>query len=62
MLTPMTPATRVGMKQRHRPGDDAAPVVADEDGLLDLQRVEQADEIAGQMMDVVGLDRLAGDR
>ena len=28
----------------------------DEDGLLDAERVEQADQIAGQVMDVVGLD------
>ena len=48
----------IDMPQRHLPDDEAAPVVADEDRLVDLQMIEQADEIAGQMLDVVGLDRL----
>src|SRR5450631_2747477 len=40
--------------QRHLPDDEAAPVVADEDCLVDLEMGEQADQIAGQMLDVVG--------
>jgi hypothetical protein len=32
--------------------------VADEDRLVELQVIKQADEIAGQMLDVVVLDRL----
>jgi len=32
--------------------------VADEDRLVDFQMVHQADEIAGQMLHVIGLDRL----
>jgi hypothetical protein len=46
------------MPQRHLPDDKAAPVVADEDCLVDLEMVEQSDEVAGQMLHVVGLDRL----
>ena len=48
----------IDMPQRHLPDDEAAPVVADEDRLVDLEMIEQADEIAGQMLDVIGLDRL----
>ncbi len=48
----------IEMPQRHLPDDKAAPVVADENRLVDLKMIEQADEIAGQMLDVVGLDRL----
>ena len=48
----------VEMAQRHLPDDEAAPVVADEDRLVDLEMIEQPDEIAGQMLHVVGLDRL----
>ena len=44
------------MEQRHHPHDQAAPVVADEDRALDAERVEQADQVAGQVMDVVGGD------
>ena len=46
------------MPQRHLPDDEAAPVVADEDRLVDLEMVEQTDEIAGQVLDIVGFDRL----
>jgi hypothetical protein len=46
----------VDMPQRHLPDDKAAPVVTDEDRLADSKVIEQADEIAGQMLDVVGLD------
>ena len=56
VLIPITPGDAVEMPQRHLPDDDAAPVVADEDRLLDAEMVEQADEVAGQMLDVVGLD------
>ena len=41
------------MEQRHHPDDEAAPVVADEHGALDVERVEQADEVARQMAHVV---------
>ncbi len=46
----------IDMAQRHLPDDKAAPVVADEDRLVDLEMIEQADEIAGQVLDVVGFD------
>ena len=45
------------MEERHLPGDDAAPVVADEDGALQAERVEESDEIASEMVDVVVLGR-----
>ena len=48
----------IEVAQRHLPDDEAAPVVADEDRLVDLEMIEQADEIASQMLDVVVLDRL----
>ena len=48
----------VDMPQRHLPDDKAAPVVADENRLVDLEMIEQADEIAGQVLHIVGLDRL----
>ena len=48
----------IDVAQRHLPDDEAAPVVADEDRLVDLEMVEQADEIAGQVLHVVVLDRL----
>jgi hypothetical protein len=44
------------MEDRHRPGDEAAPVVADEDGTLDLERIEEANQIAGELGEPVGLD------
>ena len=47
----------VAMPKRHLPDDEAAPVVADENRLVDLQMIEQTDEIAGQMLEIVGLDR-----
>src|SRR3954469_3550573 len=47
----------IDMPQRHLPDDKAAPVVADENRLVDLEMIEQADEIAGQVLDVVSLDR-----
>ncbi len=46
----------IDVPQRHLPDDKTAPVVADENRLVDLEMVEQADEIAGQMLDVVGFD------
>jgi hypothetical protein len=45
-------------EQRHLPGDDAAPVVSDHDRLLDAERVEQAGEIADQMVNRVCVHRL----
>ena len=48
----------IDMPQGHLPDDKTAPVVADENRLLDLEMVEQTDEIAGQVLDVVGFDRL----
>jgi hypothetical protein len=56
VLTPTTPATRV--QDRHRPDHEAAPVVAREDRALDAEHVEQADQVAAQVVDVVGADRL----
>ena len=53
VFTPMTPAVR-GVEDRHRPRHEAAPVVA----ALDAESVEQRDEVAGQMLEVVGLDPL----
>src|SRR5581483_1342214 len=47
----------IGMPQRHLPDDEATPVVADEDRLADLEMIEQADEIAGEMLEIVILDR-----
>lgn len=46
------------MAQRHLPDHEAAPVVADEDRLVDFQMIKQPDQIAGQMLDVIGLDWL----
>src|SRR5438876_59660 len=48
----------VDVPQRHLPDDKAAPVVADENRLVDFEMVEQADEIAGQVLHIVGLDGL----
>src|SRR6185369_14186215 len=48
------------MEDRHRPGDEAAPVVADEDGTLDFERIEEANQIAGELGEPVGLDRGRG--
>lgn len=47
-----------GVEDRHRPRREAAPVVAGEHGALDAESVEQRDEVAGQMLEVVGLDPL----
>jgi len=47
----------LGVKLRHAPSNEAAPVVADDDRLLDLERIEQTDEVAGEIVDVVLLDR-----
>ena len=58
VLTPTTPATRLGVQQRHLPHDEAAPVVADEDGPLDAQVVEQADQVTGEVGHVVVGHRL----
>ena len=46
-----------GMHQRHLPHDDAAPVVADEDRLVDAEMVEQPDQIPRQVRHVVLRDR-----
>src|SRR5579872_7014081 len=48
----------IAVPKRHLPNDKPAPVVADEDSLVDFQMIEQADEIAGQVLHIVGLDRL----
>ena len=61
MLTPMTPAQRVRMIDRHLPDDEAAPIVTDENRLLDPEHVEKTGKIAGQMRHVVGL-RTSGGR
>jgi hypothetical protein len=44
--------------QRHLPDDEAAPIVTDKNSLLDPEMIEQFDEIAGELFDVVGLHRL----
>src|SRR5258705_13657874 len=46
------------MPQRHLPDDETAPVVANEDRLVDFEMIEQPDEITGQVLHVIGLDRL----
>ena len=43
------------MEHGHRPHHEPAPVVPDEHRALDAEGVEQADEVAGQVVDVVGL-------
>ena len=45
-----------GVQQRGVPHDHGAPVVADEHRLLRADVVQQADEVAGQRVDVVVLD------
>jgi hypothetical protein len=50
------------VQQGQLPHDDRAPVVPDEDGLVDAELVEDADEVAGEVEDVVGLDRLRAAR
>jgi hypothetical protein len=45
------------MAHRHLPDDEAAPIVADENRSLDPQMVEQRNEIAGEMIEVVIVDR-----
>src|SRR5262249_34542652 len=47
----------LGIEDRHCPGNEAAPVVADEDGTLDLERIEEADQITSKLAESVGLDR-----
>ena len=48
----------VGVQQWRVPHHDGTPVVADPDGALGADVVEQADDVGGQLVDVVGLDRL----
>ena len=48
-LMPTTPATRSGCEQRQLPHDHRAPVVADEHRLLLAERVEQPDQVAGEV-------------
>src|SRR3981189_3239828 len=52
------PGDAIDVAQRHLPDDKAAPVVADENRLVDLEMIEQADQIAGQVFDVIGFDWL----
>ncbi|CAM2152745.1 hypothetical protein PT2222_290061 [Paraburkholderia tropica] len=47
-------AEQVGPQQRRVGRDDRPPVVADDRRLANAQRVDEPDEIAGQMEDVVG--------
>ena len=50
-------AGRAGrVAQRKAPADDAAPIVADNDRLVDLEMVEQMRDVAGQVFEVVGLN------
>ena len=55
---PNNGAHELRVKESELPSQVAAPVVADDDGLLNLKRAEQRRQIAGQRFDVVGLDRL----
>ena len=55
-LIPTTPATRSGCEQRELPDDHRAPVVTDEHGPLLADVVEQREQVAGQVEDVVVLD------
>jgi hypothetical protein len=55
VFTPTTPAVR-RVEQWHHPHHQATPVVAHEDGALDADRVQQAYQVAGQVVDVVGGD------
>src|SRR4051794_9110067 len=48
----------IDMPQWHLPDDKTAPVVANENCLLDVEMVEQTDEIAGQVLDIVSFDGL----
>ena len=48
----------IDMSQRHLPHDEAAPVMTDENRLVDLEMIEQPDQIAGQVLDIVGFDAL----
>ena len=52
------PGDPVGVQQRHLPDDHRPPVVADEDGPLRTEVVEQAEEVVGQVDDVVVVDRV----
>ena len=57
-LIATTPVIAIGVEQRHLPDDHRAPVVADEGRLLGADVVEQAEQVVGEVVDVVGLDRL----
>jgi hypothetical protein len=46
------------MQQRQLPHDHAAPVVSAKDRALEPERVEQTDQVARQVVDVVVLDPL----
>ena len=48
----------IDVSHRHLPDDEPAPVVTDENRLVDPEMIEQPDEVAGQMLEVVSLDRL----
>ena len=48
----------LGVEQRQAPHDHRAPVVADEHGLLFADVVEQAEQVVGEVDDVVVLDGL----
>ena len=52
----MTPAVRSGYKERHRPRNETAPIVADENRAIDFQRIEESDQIAGQLGKAVDID------
>ena len=43
----------VRVQPRHHPYDAAAPVVADKDGLVDLERVEHAGHVVAQVAEAV---------
>ena len=47
----------LGVQHPHGPDDEAAPVMADEHRLFETEFVEQANEVAGQLIHAVGRDR-----
>ena len=51
----------VGVQQRRIPHHGGTPVVTDAHGPLGADVVEQTDEVGGQVVDVVGVDRRRAD-
>ena len=55
--TPIDARGPLRMQHRHRPRDEAAPIVSDEDRALDLQRIEQSHHVSRQLGKSVVGDR-----